>query len=173
LAIPSGYDALVFPADVVAVADGWLRKLAIAGPLLAAMDQHFFTTPALMSALTEARLKAGVLAPAQFAWLKLVDRRLWYALHSLGFEVDGPKPHPHPSPRVEAIGARDHWAAERLAGRPLPVAAIDRATGAIKAAWENRHRKGDNTPRQLAVSLAAGKDSTPLVVSHSRRPAPS
>ena len=166
-------DALVFPADVVAVADGWLRKPAIAGPLLATMDQHFFTTPALMSALTEARLKAGVLAPAQFAWLKLVDRRLWYALHSLGFEVDGPKAHPHPSPRVEAIGARDHWAAERLAGRPLPVAAIDRAAGAIKAAWETRHRKGDSPPRQLAVSPASGTDPSPVAVSHSRGPASS
>ena len=41
-----------------------------------------------MSVLNQARLRSGVLAPAQFAFLKLVDRRLWYALHALGFELD-------------------------------------------------------------------------------------
>ena len=37
--------------------------------------QHHFTTPGLMSVLSQARLRSGVLAPAQFAFLKLVDRR--------------------------------------------------------------------------------------------------
>jgi intracellular multiplication protein IcmP len=131
----SGPEApLSFPSRCVALADAWLRKSEVIDPVAAAMDRHFFTTPALMSALTEARRRAGVLAPAQFAFLKLVDRRLWYALHSLGFESDGPKRHPHPCQRVEAIGARDHWAAERLAWRPIGFASVDRAIGAIKAA---------------------------------------
>jgi len=111
-----------------------LEDAEIAQPALKTMSQHFFATPGLMSALGEARLFGGVLAPAQFAFLKLVDRRLWYALHSLGFEVEGPKAHPHPSQRVEAIGARDHWAAEHLAGRPIVVPTIDRAIAAIRAA---------------------------------------
>ena len=59
-----------------------------------------------MGLLNEARLKSGVLAPAQFVWLKLVDRRLWYALHSLGFETEGSGRYLHPNPRIEAAGAR-------------------------------------------------------------------
>lgn len=75
---------------------------------------------------------SGLLAPAQFAFLKLVDRRLWYALHALGFEADGPLAHPHPSQRVEAIGARAHWAAERAIGAPIPTPEFDAAIDAIR-----------------------------------------
>jgi intracellular multiplication protein IcmP len=85
-----------------------------------------------MALLNEARLKAGVLAPAQFVWLKLVDRRLWYALHSLGFETDGFGRYLHPNPRIEAAGARDHWVAERIAGRPLLKPEIERALNAAR-----------------------------------------
>jgi intracellular multiplication protein IcmP len=62
-----------------------------------------------------------------------VDRSLWYALHSLGFEGDGPGQTTHPNPRVEAAGARDHWAAERLAGRPLIAPSVNRAVSAVRA----------------------------------------
>jgi intracellular multiplication protein IcmP len=85
-----------------------------------------------MGLLNEARLKAGVLAPAQFVWLKLVDRRLWYALHSLGFETDGFGRYLHPNPRIEAAGARDHWAAERIAARPILTPEIERALNAAR-----------------------------------------
>jgi intracellular multiplication protein IcmP len=81
--------------------------------------RHAYVTTALMSLLTAARIRAGVMAPAQFVWLKLVDRNLWYALHSLGYEIEGIGRYIHPNPRVEALGARDHWAAERIAGRAI------------------------------------------------------
>lgn len=84
-----------------------------------------------MSVLNAARLRSGVLAPSQFAFLKLVDRRLWYALHALGFEADGPLAHPHPSQRVEAIGARAHCAAERAIGSSIPTPEFDAAIAAI------------------------------------------
>jgi len=95
-----------------------------------AASRHAYTTPAMMAVLVEARQRAGVLAPAQFAWLKLVDRRLWYALHSLGYETDGF--YLHPNPRVEAIGARDHWAAERAAGGPVIEPNLGRAVEALR-----------------------------------------
>lgn len=92
-----------------------------------------------MSVLCQARLKAGILAPAQFNVLKLIDRRLWFALHSLGFPAaPGEVAAPMPNPRVEAIGARDHWATESQAGRPLRVPAIDRAVLAIRVAASKR-----------------------------------
>jgi intracellular multiplication protein IcmP len=85
-----------------------------------------------MSALLAARAEGGVLPPAQFGFLKLVDRRLWYALHSLGYPADMFDPLLHPTPLVEAIGARDHWAAELVAGAPLRTAAIDNALAAVR-----------------------------------------
>jgi len=128
------HGALVFPAGVVAAADRWLSDSDLTATVLETMARHFFTTPGLMSALVEARRAGGVLAPAQFAFLKLVDRRLWYALHSLGFRAEGPNPTPHPNPRVEAIGARDHWAAECMIGRPLSKPSIERALKAVRNA---------------------------------------
>ena len=121
------------PAEIVASADAVLasRELRDRADKIAA--GHAYAVPALMSLLTAARRRSGVLPPAQFACLKLVDRNLWYALHSLGFEGDGPGQTTHPNPRVEAAGARDHWAAERLAGRPLIIPSVKRAISAVRA----------------------------------------
>ena len=104
--------AIVAEADVILSGLGAEDARGVA-------SRHAYTTPAMMELLVEARRRAGVLAPAQFAWLKLVDRRLWYALHSLGYETDGFGRYLYPNPRAEAIGARDHWAAERAGGGPL------------------------------------------------------
>jgi intracellular multiplication protein IcmP len=109
-----------------------LRDFEVLTPAAAVTARHGYAHTALMGLLNEARLKAGVLAPAQFVWLKLVDRRLWYALHSLGFETEGFGRYLHPNPRIEAAGARDHWAAERVAGRPLLKPEIDRALNAAR-----------------------------------------
>ena len=51
------------------------------------------------------------------------DRRLWYALHSLGM----------PNPYVEARGSRDHYAAECLTGEPIHAPSIDRAALGLQA----------------------------------------
>lgn len=82
----------------------------------------------------EAPRRAGALAPGQFGWLKLVDRRLWYALHLLGFETEGAGRYLHPNPRVEALGARDHWSVERIAGVPVSRPDLDRAVEALQKA---------------------------------------
>ena len=75
---------LAFNSKSLALADRVLADVDAAAWPLEIMKAHHFTTPGLMSVLTAARLRSGVLAPAQFAFLKLVDRRLWYALHGLG-----------------------------------------------------------------------------------------
>jgi intracellular multiplication protein IcmP len=100
----------------------------------AVTDRHAWTHTALMSLLNAARLRAGVLPPAQFAWLKLVDRPLWYALHSLGFETDGIGRYLHPNPRPEAAGARDHWALERAVGRGIETPQFEQAIEALRQA---------------------------------------
>ena len=110
------------PADLVARADVILADRDVTAGCVAVAARHAFQTTALMAVLEHARDKAGVLAPAQFNGLKLVDRSLWYALHSLGM----------PNPYVEALGARAHWAAEVLIGAPLHTPTIDAAVDAVR-----------------------------------------
>jgi len=111
------------PGAVVAQADLILRDPALAGPCAEVAAWHAFQSTAMLGVLAHARKRAGVMAPAQFNWLKLVDRRLWYALHSLGM----------PNPYVEARGARDHYAAECLIGEPIHAPSIDRAALGLQA----------------------------------------
>ncbi len=122
---------LAFGSDAVAEADRVLTDPALAAPCKAVADRHAFTAAALMSVLTLAREEAGVLAPAQFAFLKMVDRPLWYALHSLGFP-GGQNRAEQPNPRIEAVGARDHWAAECDFGQKLPVPSLDRSLAVVR-----------------------------------------
>jgi intracellular multiplication protein IcmP len=128
------------PASVIARADDALDATEVFEQAKQIASRHAYTAPALMSVLTAARRRAGVLAPAQFACLKLIDRSLWYALHSLGFEGDGPGQHIHPNPRIEAAGARDHWATERMAGKPFIIPSVSRAVSAVRATLEQDER---------------------------------
>jgi len=130
---PEGPDTpLALPESVVREADTLLGDGELVTPALAIANRHAYTHTALMELLNQARLRGGVLAPGQFAWLKLVDRPLWYALHSLGFETEGFGRYCHPNPRVEALGARDHWAVERLAGEPVIEPSLNRAIEALR-----------------------------------------
>ena len=124
--------ALPFPVGLMPEIQRVIADYAVAGPAAALAQRHAYTHPALMTVLNAARRRAGVLAPGQFAWLKLVDRPLWYALHSLGFESEGSDRYNHPNPRAEAAGARDHWAVECVAGEPVIEPSIDRALGALE-----------------------------------------
>ncbi|WP_424138892.1 hypothetical protein [Roseomonas chloroacetimidivorans] len=140
---------LTLPAALVGEADRVLRDATVRKPALRIADGHAYTTTALMSVLNEARRRSGVLPPASFNGLKLVDRPLWYALHSLGFPGDGPGQNTHPNPRIEALGARDHWAAERAARQPVAMPMLDQALAAVRTA----HRQHEEAQRADALSL--------------------
>jgi intracellular multiplication protein IcmP len=140
---------ICLPACIMAKADATMgNALCVQAANIAC--GHAFTTTALMSLLTEARRHSGVLAPAAFNGLKLVDRRLWYALHSLGFPNDGHGRTYHPNPCAEAIGARDHWAVEVELGRKMPTPAVDRAIAAM-CAIGLRHASGQ-VPGRVAAT---------------------
>jgi intracellular multiplication protein IcmP len=110
-----------------------LADASVVGPAMAVAARHGFTTTALMGLLMHARRRAGVLAPGQFAFLKLVDRSLWYALHSLGFPLNADEDGPMPNVRVEALGARAHWEAECCVDGPLTTPKLEIAEAAIRA----------------------------------------
>ena len=125
---------LKLPSAAVEHADAALADPAAFAEAKMISRRHAYTAPALMALLNAARVRAGVLAPAQFSWLRLVDRALWYALHSLGYQTEGIGRYLHPNPRPEAAGARDHWAAECAAGEPVIRPCVERALQAIQRA---------------------------------------
>lgn len=87
-----------------------LRTKDLAQKVLSRCNQHAWETTALLRALLTAREEGGVLAPAQFVWLRAHDRVLWYPLNNLGRNTF----------HTEGMGAMAHYKAEKLAQRPIP-----------------------------------------------------
>ncbi len=84
-------------------------------------NQHAWQTTALLRALATAREEGGVMAPAQFVWLRAHDRTLWYPLNNLGRQ----------SNHAEAIGATAHYKQEKRAQRPIPKPKVQDAVTSI------------------------------------------
>lgn len=98
-----------------------LKNRDLAGKTLAKCNQHAFTTTAMLRALQTAREEGGVLAPAQFVWLRAHDRRLWYPLNNLGRQAF----------HMESLGAMSHFKAEKMTARPIPKPKVDDAISTI------------------------------------------
>ena len=78
--------------------------------------KHAYVTTVMASLLVAAR-EAGVLASAEFIWLKTLDRRMWYMLNNVG----------RPTAFAEISGAFAHWLAEKKLGLPLTTPMVDEA----------------------------------------------
>ena len=118
---------------VIQATQPYLDHAAVQGVI----GQHGYTHTVLMRLLDEAR-RGGVLPPALFAWLKGVDRPLWYALTSLGRRA----------PFVEGLGACAHYAAERRLGGALNSPAVAGAVEALAVALTRAVRP---PPREAAA----------------------
>jgi len=94
-----------------------LRDPEMGGKIGAVADKHAWRTTAMLSALRWARANGGVLAPAQFIWVRAEDRALWYPLNNLGRR----------SFHSEGAGAMAHFMAEEAANKPLPIPRVDTA----------------------------------------------
>lgn len=94
-----------------------LRDSNIGGKAVEIAAVHAWRTTALLGVLKWARFMGGVLAPAQFLWLRAVDRELWYPLNNLGRR----------SFHSEGAGAMGHFMAEQAAKKPLLVPRVDTA----------------------------------------------
>ncbi len=89
-------------------------------------QKHAYVYTVMASMLELSRLD-GVLASADFLWLKPVDRRLWYVLNTVGRQVA-------PS---EIGGIFAHWLAEKEMNRPLSVPMVQEAVKALDLALMN------------------------------------
>lgn len=105
-------DGLKFSRDSKLLRDARavLSTEKLAAGTLRKCNEHAWETTALMRALAYAREEGGVLAPAQFVWLRGFERNLWYPLNNLGRQ----------SLHMEAIGAMAQYKAEKMAQRPIP-----------------------------------------------------
>jgi intracellular multiplication protein IcmP len=92
--------------------------------------RHAYVATALLRLLEYARERGGVLAPAQFLWLRGADRALWYPLNNLGRQ----------SFHTEAAGAIAHFQAEKAAGTPLLSPKVDNAVATIEEYTRHKHR---------------------------------
>lgn len=104
-----------------------LRNKDFAHPILKKCAQHAWKNTALLRALATAREEGGVLAPAQFVWLRAHDRVLWYPLNNLGRQ----------SSHMEAIGAVAHYRLEKRAKRPIPKPKVMEAVQSITEYMES------------------------------------
>jgi hypothetical protein len=87
------------------------------------MSQHGFVVTGLMTLLEEAR-GGGVVPCVEFIWLKGKDRKLWYALQSVGRKTAFP----------EAGGAYSHWLLEKLVGKAITQPEVTSSVEALKVA---------------------------------------
>ena len=78
----------------------------------------------VMASMLELARKDGVLATADFLWLKPTDRLLWFMLNSVGRQTSF----------AEVSGPFAHWNVERAMGRRLVVPMVEEAVNALEAA---------------------------------------
>lgn len=87
------------------------------------MHRHAYVLTVMASMLELAR-KDGVLACADFLWLKPTDRILWFMLNSVGRQTSF----------SEVAGPFAHWNVERAMGRRLLSPMVDEAVNGLDAA---------------------------------------
>lgn len=108
---------------------GILNDPKIGGVATKIANHHGYTVPALVRVLLWCRMQGGVLAAAQFLWLRAEDRAVWYPLNNTGRR----------SFHSEAGGAMAHYLAEISLNRMLPMPKVDAAIAAVEDYMEETH----------------------------------
>lgn len=111
------------PAKLKSKIKAVIRNPKAGGALRTFADQHAYNTTALLRCLQRAREEGGVLAPAEFVWLRGHDRNLWYPLNNLGRK----------SYCAEAAGALVHFTNELIAGQKIPTPRFDEVIRGFEA----------------------------------------
>jgi len=123
--------------------DSFLKKYSKAKAVQLCITRHAYVSTVMASMLVLARAD-GVLATADFLWVKPLDRRLWYVLNTVGRQVVV----------SEVAGIIAHWLAEKEMGRPLSVPMVEEATNALELALDKTiYVPGEN--EDLPESLVA------------------
>lgn len=94
--------------------------------LIRITQDHAFVLTVMASMLKLAR-EDGVLASADFLWLKPIDRPLWFVLNSVGRQT----------PFAEVSGVMAHWLAENTLRRKIGVPMVEQAVNALEVALKD------------------------------------
>lgn len=86
------------------------------------LEQRHAYVGTFMASLLEIARTDGVLASAEFLWLKPVDRRMWFLLNTVGRRTAC----------TEAAGLFAHWKAEQKLKRPLRAPMVEQAVEALE-----------------------------------------
>lgn len=105
------------------VATSTLKKYQQFENVQEVVNKHAYVLT-VMASLLRASRDDGVMSSAEFLWLKIVDRRLWYMLNCVGRQT----------PYAEVGGPFAHWVAENVTGRRLVTPMIDEAITAMEIA---------------------------------------
>lgn len=119
-----------------------IKDPKLGGALQKFADQHAYETTAILRCMQRAREEGGVLAPAEFLWLRGIDRNLWYPLNNLGRK----------SYCAEAAGAMVHYTNELLAGQKIPTPRFDESIKGLEA-----YMKGPSARAIPELDRSAGK----------------
>lgn len=116
------------------VATSTLKKYQQTEIVQDVLEKHAYLLT-IMASLLMASRDDGVMPSSDFLWLKLVDRRLWYMLNSIGRQT----------PFAEVGGPFAHWVAEKVTHRRSLAPMIDEAIRALEVAI----REIKLTPKEL------------------------
>jgi intracellular multiplication protein IcmP len=103
--------------------DTMLRKYGNDPNVVKITKQHAYEFTIMASMLLAAR-EDGVVASADFLWVKPMDRRLWYVINNVGRQT----------PAVEVGGIFCHWYNELALKRPLSSPMVEGAVIALELA---------------------------------------
>ena len=131
--------------SIVSKARKILRNKDLSEKTISACNRHAYVSTALLGALEAARSEGGVLAPAQFVWLRGHQRALWYPLNNLGRN----------SFHIEALGTMSHYRAEVHVQRPIPKPMVKDAVMALSG-YSKDPKKMQPIP-QLDFSMIKNK----------------
>lgn len=97
------------------------------------VTRHHAYILTVMASMLQLARQDGVLASAEFLWLKPADRALWFMLNSVGRQAAFP----------EAAGPFAHWIAEQAIGYRLLVPMVDAAINALEMALKEVRVSGE------------------------------
>jgi len=117
---------------------------------------HAYEFTVLASLLQFAR-EDGVLASADFLWVKPLDRRLWFVINNVGRQT----------PAAEVGGIFCHWYNELALKRPLSMPVIDAAVDALQLALSEILYIPDDKEREEIKKRLEAKQQEESVVTES------
>lgn len=123
-------NGLELPKSVVARIDKIIADPKIGQLAEDVAWQHAYTSTALIRVLLWARERGGVLAPAQFIWMRAHDRGMWYPLNNAGRRTF----------HCEGAGVISHFMAERAISRPIIQPKVEGAIAALEEYWQENPR---------------------------------